>query len=406
MAKPSLGLFLLFVFLVGCNSSNEQYGYEQENFDETTKVYEIDTEPEYQIHFDKTAFPKDLKKLKPVNIGGIAADEAGNVFFLDSDKRRILKVDKNGYYQASNGREGNGPGEFIATPKIRVVNDTLFAFAPMLRRITVFSTDSLQVLDTYTPYPKGKKDVQELNGFDLSMIYFTKNAQLLAQFNEPIFSNPAHKSYNADSLFSKFALMNKDGNFLSGVILEQRGKEYLTVKSGCQIKISAAPFLSQPLFITSDDGDIILASSRSFLINVYDFKGTLKNSFFYPLERLKINHEEVLEEQKKAFEAEMMDESLIKIWECVYKKAQKPEYWPVLEEMVVDDNKRLWVETRTNDPNKNTWWVVDMEGTLHAKFDWPVQEEIQLIKGDYLYATKVTNENEELMRYRIELEER
>ncbi len=82
-----------------------------------------------------------------VKITGLCCDDEGNLYVADSGWNKIFKFDPNGKFLMSFGREGQGPGEFMAHPrrahlKISFGNDgKLYVNDPGNSRISVFSKD-------------------------------------------------------------------------------------------------------------------------------------------------------------------------------------------------------------------------------------------------------------------------
>lgn len=57
------------------------------------------------------AFAEDAYQFDQVSDGALAADDAGNVYVLDRQGKRVLKYGPDGRHLATFGREGEGPGE-------------------------------------------------------------------------------------------------------------------------------------------------------------------------------------------------------------------------------------------------------------------------------------------------------
>ena len=70
-------------------------------------------------------------------------------------------------------------------------------------------------------------------------------------------------------------------------------------------------------------------------------------------------------------------------------EVQLPETWPALNDMLVDDEKRLWISTIMEDFDVNEWWVIEDNGNVIAKFEWPRDEPIEAVKNGYIYTRKV-----------------
>ncbi len=72
----------------------------------------------------------------------IREDSKGNIFILDSKESCIKKYNKDGQFIKKFGRNGSGPGEFIASYKMGIAqNGDVIIYDMINRRFTVFSND-------------------------------------------------------------------------------------------------------------------------------------------------------------------------------------------------------------------------------------------------------------------------
>jgi sugar lactone lactonase YvrE len=78
--------------------------------------------------------------------GELAEDAQGNIYIADSLNARIQKLDKNGKFQATLGRRGQGPGEFASVSSLNIdAEGRLYAFDASQRRVTVLTADGREV---------------------------------------------------------------------------------------------------------------------------------------------------------------------------------------------------------------------------------------------------------------------
>ncbi len=73
--------------------------------------------------------------------------------------------------------------------------------------------------------------------------------------------------------------------------------------------------------------------------------------------------------------------------------------------MLIDDQNRLWISTIVKDLDVYRWWVLEENGKLLARFTWPRNREIEVIKNGFVYAKETEDETglERVVRYRIEM---
>jgi hypothetical protein len=58
-----------------------------------------------------------------------------------------------------------------------------------------------------------------------------------------------------------------------------------------------------------------------------------------------------------------------------------PKNWPVLTDMVIDNKNHIWVATTIQNMKEYQWWVLNSNGKLLARFKWPRNKYIKVIKN-------------------------
>jgi len=84
-----------------------------------------------------------------------------------------------------------------------------------------------------------------------------------------------------------------------------------------------------------------------------------------------------------------------------------PESWPALNDLLIDDENRLWVSTIVEDFEIFEWWVLEETGELITRFKWPRDEPIEVVKNGYMYTLETDEDTglQQVVRYRIEMTE-
>ena len=88
----------------------------------------------------------------------VDADSRGRVFLVDWPAGGITVLTPDLAYLQTVGREGEGPGEFIAKEVQILPGDTLLVYDSALGRMTLFDPDNLEVVATRPP-PNRERDV-------------------------------------------------------------------------------------------------------------------------------------------------------------------------------------------------------------------------------------------------------
>lgn len=389
-------IYILFLFSVSCTNqvSNELPDFIKDL--ENLTIYSSDSEPDTEIEFVREQVYTDSGDELIGNIVGIVIDEQGRVFIADDQQHSILVFDADGNIVATIGREGQGPGEFQDINAISANSNRLYIFDDTLKRISVFSLDSLTLSSTF-PINTGDVDHVEEVVSRLNQIYALGDNRLLVQYEEfPL----QERIYGPPTQYRHY-YMNEIGEFTSDAILQLPATKYLiTAVDGDPGRLTAS-FLKSTLISVSQTGDIYTAWSDDFLIKVYDSEGDYLRAIYYPYENSMLDREGYIDQLE-----------LNQIMYQMYESADYPETWPALHYLFVDDENRLWVSTISSEENNYDWWVLSDKGRLLAKFKWPGQKlnrniqnlEVMDVKDGKLYVREESpTGSQEIVRYRIEL---
>jgi len=153
------------------------------------------------------------------------------------------------------------------------------------------------------------------------------------------------------------------------------------------------PFFGNALTVLTRDNSIYQAEPDHFLIKVYSPDGAYRHAFYYPHKKIPLTQESAIEAGVPDLYIENMQ------------SMDLPRTWPVLTDMNIDDQNRLWIATTVENMNVYEWWVLEHTGELLAKFTWPRKEPIEEIKNGYMYTRETDEETglQKIVRYRIEM---
>jgi len=385
-------ILLLSFTMYGCISGNKAEIPENIRKLKNLTVIPATAQPTYQVSFKQDAVYGESKNVLIGDIVRIAVDEAGNVYILDGRDIKIFNPD--GHYVTHFGGEGKGPGEFVSLPFLSIVSDRLYAH-DILGRVNVFSTDSLALIRTINLKAADKEIQKSLPGFMLRRAIPRSDGLFLGKFIPARY--PRHPGYDPDKLVQQYYLINDQGKIISKCILRLPGLGlfnvgYLVTNKGTGFY----PFIPNSLMRVSDAGQIYTAWSKEFLIRIHTPEGDYLRAFYHPHERAVLNPDSALfGERDNAYNRRII------------RNADLPETWPALNEMLIDDENRLWVSTIVEDFGVYEWWVLKNTGELIAKFKWPQKREIKEIKNGYAYTLERDEQTglQKVVRYRIEMEE-
>jgi len=398
-------LFLIFILAIGCTSQEQPEIPEHiEKLDSLT-IYPADAQPEMQIELAEERRFGSTDEVLVGSVGDFAVSDQSRVFIFDTGQHTIHVFDKDGTYMTNIGRNGTGPGEFGEIASLSVKNGLLIAHDSMKFRINVFSLETFSLDHTLNLNQMNTTTSDSLRKMRPEYVYYLSKNILLTRFSEPmIFTDPSSSRYNLNDRVELYYLMDRtDEEIISEQILKLNKLRALTATVRGEFLHTQFLFLGESLFALSDAHNIYTARTEDFLIEVRDSTGTLQRAFYYPLEKKEFTREEAIRRQRINYQKSVSDHRVDVISNAP--EEQMPEWWPVLSNMVVDDRERLWVSVIVDELDVWQWWVLDNRGKLLARFDWPKDKKIRIIKNGKVYTSETDEETglTEIVRYGIEM---
>lgn len=392
MKKVIIGISFI-VLWIGCsNQQSIELPAHVEDL-ENLRVYSPDVEPAYQIHLEREQTFGETEEVLIGTPGQLVVDNSGRVYISDTQKLTVHIFQPDSNYLVSFGGEGEGPGEFHWVGNMDIQSNQLFVFDPNQRGVNVF---------TFTPEPhsipeyshtinlsgENWKRVAE-EGFMSPGLHSIRNdgSLLLVSRNSPLL-------YREDPEFQghiQYYLLDKEGTNVSDKIFELRMPEHIVT----EWFTLPPPFYGRGLMALSADDHIFSAWTDDFLIKVHDSDGNYQRAFYHPVTKSALSRDEAINSMD---DHEQLQNAVRSI--------QLPETWPALNQMFIDDKNRIWVATIVDDLEVYDWWILDEYGELLARFTWPRNQAIRLVKNDYLYTPETEEETglQQIVKYRITLE--
>lgn len=318
----------------------------------------------------------------------IAADEDGRVFIADIQQLKIHVFDSDGIWLQSIGRQGRGPGEFQQISEIDIVSDQLYAIDANQRKINVFSLDSLNLSHSITLIPQNKSQFEELSYRFADHYLIKSNGSVLTGFFTPPFLTENPQS--PDSLL--FYDMDQSGEIQPNRILSQQGFIYYSGTGELQNAMFSFDFTPRSLRVLSEDDNIYTNLSDEFLIKVFNPEGDYLRAIYYPFDEMEINRTDLINRENRG-----------EPYRQVIQRIDLPETHPVIKNMFMDDENRLWISTFTDNDDTDNWWVLNKEGEMLGRFSLSSNKWIREIKNDRVYTIETDFDSGEfdIVRYRI-----
>ena len=408
-----LSIFLCF-FLIQCSdSSKPEKAVPSEQGEQTGKKAPGRILDEIPPHIQEvenlTIFPGDLAPLysielipeqtfgetgEPyfVKISGSVVDDQERVIIwsVDSNYEQILYVyNADGSYHAQLGRRGRGPGEYETMVGLQAKAGKVFVLDYSSQRLNEYSTEDYSfhrsiLIETW------KID----DALRFGYVFARNDGNYLVTFMDP------RSSFGR--LEVKFQAMDHEGNTVHS--------EPLVFQDSFRIKVGQSmrptmplTFLGRTIIALSLEDALYTAWTKDFLIKKYDANGEYQSAIYYPMKGLPFDLDKYtkmtlfspkVRDIEKAF-AEMDEEF--------------PKTFPVIENLMVDDENRIWVALSIDNSGElYEWWILKESGELLAKLSLPRDQPIYDIKNGYLYSKETNGEtgDENVVKYRIELTER
>jgi len=168
------------------------------------------------------------------------------------------------------------------------------------------------------------------------------------------------------------------------------------------LEIPITPFYGESITAISSEGFIYHVQPDHFLVQVFKHDGTYQRAFSYPNQKVRLTEASAIEvgiPELGTSNPDLFINSITLI--------DLPESWPVITNMIIDDQNRLWISTIVEDFDVYEWWVLENTGELITKFEWPRNEPIEVVKNGYIYTRETEEETgqQQVVRYRIAFDE-
>lgn len=355
---------------------------------ENLTIFEGELDPLYSVELIKVQTFGHAEETFLTQIITCMEDNMGRVIIWGTSlnyEQFIYVYNANGTYHSQLGRQGKGPGEYVHIVGIESNADKLMVLDYTSKRVNEYSITDYSFLrsilfETWEideglsfGYVEGRNDGNYL-------VSFIENGSVLGR------------------LEVKYQVLDANGTRIQA--------NSLSFPAGFSIKVdhSIAPVMPLTFYGTTitaltNEDVLYVINTRDFLIKKYDANGVYQSAFYYPIEGSPFDLNEYTSSQPFSPKPLDIEKALIAMDEDF------PETFPVLNNLIVDDENRIWVElSRGGLNNKYEWWILKESGELLAKLLLPRDQPLYDIKNGYLYSKNADEENgtEYIIKYRIE----
>ncbi|MBE3140829.1 MAG: 6-bladed beta-propeller [Thermoplasmata archaeon] len=296
-------------------------------------------------------YSEENKEAMFTNINDIAVDSDENIYLLDTKQGLISVFNKNGIFQRTIGKRGQGPGEFQYPTQILISPQQELVVCDLIaRRLLFFHLDGT-FKKSISTWPQGR----------LTRILIDSKGNIIGE----VLLSGEKRGYS---------LKKYDPNF----------KEIFSIAAKERLKLPLLEELSSRIVWTvSENDDILWGDSDNYEINVLDHNGTL-------LRRIQRDHS-----PEHIIEADYRDKISGKFGgrpiPLDFDQAL-PNFYPAFRSIAIDNQGRLLVNTFDKSINGtgNYLDVFDSEAKYIAKI--PLSTESRKWAKGKLYTT-INDEN-------------
>lgn len=357
---------------------------------ENLTVYPVDMLPGRTISFTKEIVYGDSDEILIGVIGDFAVDDLGRVFIADTRIMVLYAFGPDGRFITKLGRDGRGPGEFVNIKDVKIHGDYLYASDPSQSLVHVFALETLAGEKTVLlAGNRGRFPALASASPWIRDLYVRSDQTFIGEFIEH--DRERLTQWRNIEVNSMFYLLDSNGA-ISEELFEYT-REIRTVFPGTVQNVQ--PFFGMTLTVVSSTDRIYMAGPDYFLVKQYTPYGTYQQAWFYPVRRFPLTRD-------SAIEAEVRRDRYIDNMNLM----NLPETWPVVTEMLIDNEDRLWVATTVEDMSIYEWWILEESGELIARFEWPRNKPIKVIRNNHIYTRETDDETglRKIVRFRFEYE--
>jgi len=320
----------------------------------------------------------------------IDVDHSGRVYIADQQENDIKVFNNEGEFVRTIGRSGDGPGEFRQISSMQIENNTLWIHDNNLKRISAYDIET-GLFNNGVPVAANQSDIEGLESAYLRGIHWLPENRFLIDFSKTKVSENITGWETVENR-SSFYLMDDSGEIVSGPLFEKTSSYHVMIMFGERITGAPVDFYPNLQVETTANGNIYTMWPEHYLLKTFDRTGERLRADYFPVEQ-------VVYDPAKSFDGVRNE-----MTERARNEIDFPEFEPVSDRLLTDEQNRIWTSVNTREPNKDEWWVLDGGGELLARFSWSSDESLETVKGDYVY-TKQTDPDSGLQnvaRYKVE----
>lgn len=392
---PLIAIPLLLI-IASCSKTGEQSDVPKHilNMENVTLFNEEDIATADTARFESEQIFGDTETEPIASFGSVVTDHFGRIYIGDSQQRTIHVFMSDGRFLGRIGRDGEGPGEFRWVGQLNIHDQHLYAYDPNGRKINLFgignNPDTLPEFVSDIPIGSNNwENVSDPNFVNPVFHSLVRNGDIiLSSRTSPLL----YRQYPDSIGTTMYYRWSRSGQNQPTAIFQTREAKHIVT----EWFTIPPPFENKEIMTISENGQIFSADTKEFLVRKHTPEGDYRSAFYYPSKKVALTRDEAV---RSVDQYEQLTEAA--------KSLELPDSWPVVRLMFTDDENRLWVSTMVEDFDIYEWWVLENNGELITKFEWPRDEPIEVVKNGYMYTRQTDEETgvQQIVRYRVEMEE-
>lgn len=274
----------------------------------------------------------------------------GRVLVADNGAHALRWFSSAGKLLLTEGRDGEGPGEFRSITRVLEIDDSVVVYDPRLSRLSIFDMNGNVGRLLTMASPKGGVAPPEPIG-RIPTGRWVSYATSVHTLGEP--SGPARDS-------AWIWMVNQNGT-PDVQVASLPGSDVLIASGSQFLGVMPAPF-GRATTIRLHDGTLWVGTADSYRIDALDLQGRLITSIRLDQRSAALDPDRgiaAVDSIRKGFGAKRVEAMIGKAYDDALDKLQLPEFEPPYSTFRIADDSALWVEKfATRDHTGPTKWDV------------------------------------------------
>ncbi|HSG47111.1 MAG TPA: hypothetical protein VLA43_04755 [Longimicrobiales bacterium] len=301
----------------------------------------------------------------------------GTVVVADAGNARISAFGLDGTLRWSQGREGEGPGEYGQLGSLhRLTGDSVMVYDFRTRRVTVLSPGGA-LARSYVPTPPEGSFMNAPLGEVAPGVLAATGGSVFGAGETPDGSRMERRP-------ERFFIAGSQGEVLD-TLPTLLGPEMWMIAQGNAISVWTVPF-GRDAVMETGPGVVAGGVTERPEWRMWDASGALLRVIRLDVPARPVTAED-WDRAREAQIPEGADAARRSAVRDAYDAIPAPESWPAFSDLAVDDGGYLWVERFAAPWDGDTpraWWVFDPSGVLLGEVALPAGFEVDAIRGHRL----------------------